>query len=252
MYVRIPFTLAIPLKSIAFYMKKITLFIAFLTLALFTAGTSYASYGSVACQPIYGGGETCASTDNIILDKKVLDPSAKTKGNVESYVDNLSVNGAKYFPSQHVKFQITLTNTSASTLSEITVKDILPSYVDFVSGAGNYDKSTKTLTFKVINLNSNETRKYIIDTKAVDASKLPNGQGVVCVVNQASANIKDSEAKDNSQFCIQKTVATTKGGLPVMSPPNLTQTPATGPEMLSLFGLIPAALGGLFLRRRSK
>ncbi|MEK9175808.1 MAG: hypothetical protein AAB520_00010 [Patescibacteria group bacterium] len=234
-------------------MKKLSLFIGFLILALFAVKSSYASYGSVACQPIYGGGQTCATTDKIILDKKVLDPSSKTKGKIDSYVDNLSVNDGKYFPSQHVKFQITLTNVSNSTLSEITVTDMLPNYIDFVSGAGTYDKSTKTLTFKVVNLNSNETRKYIIDTKVVDASKLPNGQGMICnIVNQASAVVKDSEAKDNSQFCIEKTVATTKGGLPVMPAPKMSQTPATGPEMLPLFGLIPAAIGGLILRRKSK
>jgi hypothetical protein len=38
----------------------------------------------------------------------------------------------------------------------------------------------------------------------------------------------------------------------VLSAAIVKTTPATGPEMLPLFGLIPAALGGLFLRKKSK
>ncbi len=45
---------------------------------------------------------------------------------------------------------------------------------------------------------------------------------------------------------------TTKGGLPVYPPTKATKTPDTGPESLALFGLIPSAIGGMFLRRKSK
>lgn len=46
--------------------------------------------------------------------------------------------------------------------------------------------------------------------------------------------------------------STTKGGLPVYPAPSMNQTPATGTEMFSLLGLLPAAGAGLFLRRKSK
>lgn len=247
-----PFILAILIQSIAFYMKKLALIIGFLLVAAFAAKSSYASsYGSEECQPIYGGGETCASASKFILDKKVLNP-VKTKGGVESYVDNLFIKDSKYTSGQNIKFQLVVTNTGDSAISELALSDILPSYVDFVSGPGTYDANARTLNSKILNLNANESRKYIVEVKVKNADSLPSDQGTVCVVNQAIVNSGNDESRDNSQFCIEKPATTTKGGLPVLPAPNMTQTPATGPEMIPLLGLIPAALGGLFLRRRSK
>jgi hypothetical protein len=74
---------------------------------------------------------------------------------------------------------------------------------------------------------------------------------VNCVVNQAKATSGKNSSSDISQVCIQNSVPTTKGGLPVYPAPNMSQTPATGPEMLPLLGLIPGALGGLILRRKA-
>ena len=44
----------------------------------------------------------------------------------------------------------------------------------------------------------------------------------------------------------------TKGGLPVNQPVQTTTTPNTGPEALSIIGLIPAAAAGFWLRKRTK
>jgi hypothetical protein len=51
-------------------------------------------------------------------------------------------------------------------------------------------------------------------------------------------------------MCIQNNVlgATTPQVLPA---PKIVTTPPTGPEMLPLLGLIPGALGGLMLRKKS-
>ena len=231
-------------------MKKIIAFISVFALAAVFAGPTFGSYGSVACQPVYGGGQTCVTTDNVSIDKKVLNPKVKGKGGAELFVDNLSLNDPKYVPSQNVKFQLSVTNTGDSVLEEVQVSDVFPSEISFVSGNGFYDQASRTLTFNVFNLNPDETRTFILVGRVVDAGKLPSGQGMVCTVNQAIAQTNGKESKDNSQFCIEK--STTKGGLPVMSAPKVTQTPATGPELLPLLGLIPAALGGAFLRRKSK
>jgi len=211
--------------------------------------TSNGGYGTIECQPIYGGGETCETSNKFVLDKKVLHPT-QTKGNVEVYVDNLTVNDPKYAPGQTIKFQLSVTNTGSSKLDEVTFTDYLPNYLVFVSGPGTFDSNSNKLTYKIENLNSNETKQFIIAAKVKDANVLPNTQSTVCVVNQASITSGRDESRDNSQFCIEKTV--TKGGLPVMPAPKMTQTPSTGAESLALLGLIPAAVGGLFLRRRSK
>lgn len=48
-----------------------------------------------------------------------------------------------------------------------------------------------------------------------------------------------------------KKSTTSKGGLPVVSPTPLKTTPSTGPELLGLLGLVPAAGLGYYLRRKS-
>ena len=234
-------------------MKKVALLLAILFLGLSGARYAYASYGSVACQPVYGGGENCLTVGNILLNKMVLDPSSTGKGGTENYVDNLSLNTAKYNAGQTIKFKLDITDTGSSTISTVSVTDSLPSYVKFVSGPGNFDSNSNTLTFSLSNLNPSETRSYIIVGKIVDTSALPKGQGVVCTVNQAEATSDKNQSQDNAQFCIQTTQpVTTKGGLPVYPAPVMNQTPATGPEMLPLLGMIPTALAGFALRRKSK
>lgn len=233
-------------------MKKFILFglIMALTASTYGAVPTYATYGDVTyggvnCQPIYGGGQTCETTSKFFLDKKVLNPS----GTVATYVDNLSTNDPKYSPNQTVKFQLTVKNTGNTSLNELTLTDIMPDFVTFVSGPGTFNAASRTLTFKILNLNANETRVFTVEAKVVDSPSLPSGQGAVCVVNQASLIFGSDESKDNSQFCIQ--IPTGKGGFPVLGTPAVTQTPATGPEMLPLIGLIPAGLSGLFLRRKA-
>lgn len=43
----------------------------------------------------------------------------------------------------------------------------------------------------------------------------------------------------------------TKGGFPVLPSSPVKTTPATGPEMLPLIGLIPIGLTGVFLRKKA-
>jgi len=211
-----------------------------------SAAATYGGYGT-PCEPIYGGGEVCVSKGQISINKTVKNPSTG------AFVDNLSLSSdPKYTANQTVEFQLTLTNTGKETLKEITVTDTFPSYIVFESGSGAYDSKTKTLTFKVNDLKANESRNFIIKGKVAGTANLPQDQAVTCVVNQVKANSSENESSDVSQFCIEKTVITTKGGLPVMPAPTMKQTPPTGPEMLSLAALIPAAGAGIFLRRRSK
>lgn len=231
-------------------MNKLFTITLALTLGLFMAGTSHASYGSEACTPIYGGGQTCETSSKFVLDKKVLHPDA-SKGEVKNFVDNLTINDPKYFSGQTIEFELNVTNTGTETLNELTLTDIMPSFINFVSGPGTYDKDSNTLKLQIINLNAGETRKYIITGTIAGADALPSGQGITCIANQASVLYEDNESKDVSQFCIETTI-TTKGGLPVMPAPEITETPDTGAGMLSLIGLIPAALGGIYLRRKSK
>ncbi|KKU82805.1 MAG: hypothetical protein UY10_C0023G0002 [Microgenomates group bacterium GW2011_GWA2_47_8] len=220
--------------------KKFILTAAVLFFSL--GGAVYASYGSEACQPIYGGGETCVLKGNLLINKSVKNPQTN------EFVDNLSrSNDPKYMSGQIVEFQLTVTNTGNKKINEIEVTDILPNYLDFQSGPGTFDSNNKKLTFKIVGLEPNQSKTYTVKAKV--SGNISFSQAVNCVVNQAKAVSGDNESSDIAQLCIEKTVTTTKGGLPVMPAPGLKQTPATGPEMLGLAALIPAAGAGLFLRK---
>lgn len=194
-----------------------------------------------SCQPIYGGGQTCITTGNITINKLVQNPST------DVFVDNLNINDPRYAPSQNVTFQIKVLSNDAD-VTRITVKDVLPQHVTFVSGPGNYDANTNTLTFDINNPAKGKEQVFNVVGKIDDASKLPGG--ITCTVNQVSAESQNGQrASDNAQFCIE---VVTKGGLPVATPPAITTTPPTGPELIPLAALIPGGLAGVVLRRKAK
>lgn len=214
-----------------------------LTLFLFVFGFAFASqaYAQVVCQPIYGGGQTCVTVGNIAVNKVVAHPQTGV------FVDNLGVNDPKFAPNQVVTFRITITNTGGTTISSVNVTDVFPQFVNFVSGPGSFNQTNKTLTFSAGGLNPGESREFTLQGKVVADNQLT--QQITCVVNHVSVTADSMQAQDNSQLCIQKPQAVTKGGLPVMPPPKVKVTPPTGPELIPLISLLPAGLGGWYLRK---
>ena len=209
------------------------------------------SYADVSCQPIYGGGQSCITSNNIVINKTVLNPQTN------QFVDNLGINDPKYFPGYIATFQISITNTGNNNVSRIDVKDIFPQYISFGAGAGTFNSSANTLTFSLTDLAPNETRKYSIVGRVFNAEQIPVAAGsMVCVVNQAIATIDgNTVGQDNAQFCIEKntaiTVATTKGGFPVYASVSTIATPSTGSESWVILGLVVAGISGLILRKKS-
>jgi uncharacterized repeat protein (TIGR01451 family) len=228
-------------------MVKITLFTLAVLSFLVLVGSIDASGN---CTPIYGGGITCKDNERISIDKKVLHPTQKTPQNGDVYVDTLSSTDPKFLPDQTVKFQLSVTNTGRNNIKEANIIDTFPSYVNFVKGPGSYNSSDRTLTIKVNELKSNETRRFEIEAKTSPFSLIPSSLQTACGLNLVSVKSGRNESADNSVICIERREIA-KGGLPVMNPPQMKQTPNTGPGMLALFSLAPLALGGIFLRRRA-
>lgn len=182
------------------------------------------------CQALYGGGQTCTSY-TFTVEKLVQVPGA---GN---FVDNLSINDPRFGLSQIVNFEIVVNNTGNSTISSITLTDTFPQFIQFVSGPGSFNSNNKVLTFAVNNLGAGQSQTFNVSGK-VYGSGVP--QGITCVVNQVSGVDNNGNTNNSSsQLCIQRTA-------------QVKTTPATGPEMLPLMALIPGALGGIFLRKKSK
>lgn len=203
------------------------------------------SFADTTCQPIYGGGQTCITTGNISINKAVINPQTN------QFVDNLSINDPRFQPGFITTFQLKIVNTGNSNISKVKITDIFPQYVTFSSGPGSFDNNTKTLTFEIDNLKSNEARTFTITGKIVDSSSIPIDQGgVVCVINQAQAVNLDygsQVSQDNAQLCIEKVAVSS--GFPSVAA--VAVTPSTGPEAWGLISLIPTGIAGWFLRRRS-
>lgn len=231
-------------------MGRTTKLILLLAAGYWLLVTAPKAQADTSCQPIYGGGQSCITTNNIVVNKTVLNPQTN------QFIDNLGINDPKYQPGFITTFQISVTNTGNNNIPRTDIKDLFPQYVSFSSGAGTFDSNTNTLSFSLTDLAPNETRKYSILGKIFNAEQMPIASGsVVCVVNQAIAVINGNNVgQDNAQFCIEKALTPvgpvttiTKGGFPVFSPVPTTSTPATGPEALALFALIPTGLSGWFM-----
>src|SRR5258708_2458009 len=146
----------------------LSLIFLILPITAFAAGTD----NSGGCQPIYGGGETCPPATTLSVDKQVKDPDTG------DFVDSLALTDPRYTPGDAVPFKITVKNTSGSDISNITVKDVFPQFVDFFSGSGNFDKNSKTLSFTIDKLTSGDAKVFFLSGKVVDKTSLPQDQGV--------------------------------------------------------------------------
>ncbi len=248
-----------------------------------SSGVAFAAYtNDTNCQPIYGGGETCEPGVNISIDKKVVNPATGQE------VDNLSINDPKFKPGQEIRFNIYVTNTGTDELDDIAITDTMAEFTTFTSSNINFDIDGRTLTSEIGSLMPGVTKVFQVKGTILNAEDLPEDQGIICDVNTVAVEVNDLSDEDSAGFCIQKDVLTittpgnpttsktitnpgitkgggqmpatvpvvipptTKGGQPVYQAPKTVETPKTGPELFSLLGLIPTALGGHFLRKKSK
>jgi len=152
------------------------------------------------CEPVYGGGERCWGTGEILIDKTVKNPET---GN---FVDNLGVNDPKFAPGQEVLYRLEVKNTGQGTFSRVTVKDIFPSYLDFSWGPLGWNSDTRTLQFDIYDLKAGESRQYEVMAKVFDKERLPDDRNLICVVNTGSVEADGKTDSDQAQICFEKKV----------------------------------------------
>lgn len=191
------------------------------------------------CVPVYGGGVQCPRPGQVLVEKKVQSPSTGI------YVDNLGPSDPKYRPQQLITFQIIVQNSGEQTLNSINVKDTLPQYVDFMSGPGNYDSKSKTVSWTVSNLMGGSSEVFYLKGRIVHPTLLPD-LNIICPtqanpqpVNMVDAEVIGQKDHDESRFCIQKEII-----VPVV--------PKAGPEhwLLTLAGFSILFPTGLILRKK--
>lgn len=223
--------------------KTILSTVALTSAYLFMASPVMASNSTVTCTPIYGGGQNC-QTDQLIINKTVMNPANNT------FVDNLTANDPKYTAGANAFFKISVKNTGTTEIKDATVKDIFPQLVDFASGPGSFDAGSKTLTFKVTLKPGEEKVFTIIGRVSNDIAT-----GTTCVTNESFVTFNDVTNQDNAQLCIEKTVVTTP--VPpttitnVVPAPQLKYTPATGPELLPIVASALSGMAGLVIRKKA-
>lgn len=255
-------------------MKRILL--VFLPLLLLSASVQNVSAQITnGCDPIYGGGETCQQTSNITVDKKIKHPIENR------FLDQLTGDDPYFIPDQQITFTIEVKNTGRSTIKNITLEDLFPpQLIRYDDKVGTFDNKTKILSYKIDVLKGNTAKKITVKVRVLKADQSLNNNDPVCLLNQVRAYAnknKNNPSQDNVRFCVEKQGSApkpqqtnspaggatptptksqlpdqTKGGLPIKPQPNISKSPKTGPETLALVALLPSALAGLLLRRKTK
>ena len=208
----------------------ISIFFTVLLLTTFIAKTS----ADGGCVPVYGGGVSCPKEGQVLIDKKVRNPSTGI------FVDNLGLADPKYRPLWIVTFRLYVKNSGNQTLDRVIVTDKIPQFVDFMSGPGNYDAGGRTLTFTVSNLLGGSTRTFDIKGRIVHQAVLPAEKSIICPVNVAEAQSDSQKDRDESQFCVEKEMV-------------VPTVPKAGPEhwILSAIGLSTVFVTGVYLRKKA-
>ena len=248
-------------------MKYLAILITLLTVGFLTT-TAVSAQTTPECFNIYNSLGACATSDAVSVQKQIQNPGTNT------FVDILPVNEARIKPGGDAVFRITITNRSNGVLKDINFTDALPGALEFVSTQkGDFNSTNNTITYSIKELGVGASETFDVYTR-VKADQLPT-QALVCLTNLASIKTGREEATDNVQFCIGDTPSqtntgsntsqataqtttqggqtgtTTKGGKVVHGAYVPATSPDTGPEMLALIPLVPAAIGGYFLRRKS-
>lgn len=201
--------------------------------AVLTAVLVFANPASFAQAQQYGQYGPSPSL-SIVVDKLVNKPARS------EFVDNLSPSDPRFLSGQDVFFRLRVKNPTDQTLTNVTVKDFLPDFVEAVEGPGSFDSSTRTVTINAGDFGLQEEKVYDLKVRVVAQDKLPSDKSVVCVVNRAQASNNQVSDEDTAQFCVEKQVV------------GAVQVPSAGPEIgLALLALNALGFGtGLYLRKR--
>lgn len=175
-----------------------------------------------ACQPV-----------DLTVNKTVKHPT-----NSGVFVENLTSNDPSYSPGSEILFKMTVKNSSGETFHPVTVRDILPEHLTFLSGPGTYDTGSRTLTFTMDNLVAGESRTVEILTKVVNVA---SNAALLCESNyvKVTAPARPKGDDDTSQFCIQTKVL------------GVTTLPVAGyNDLLVILPFAAAGLAGIALLKK--
>lgn len=228
-------------------MKKLSTLIVATIAIFFVAAGTVAAAGESNCQIVYGGGKVCPAEQVKFTINKLVQKSGKGG----EFVENLTIGDPRFSPNQNVNFKIVIENTGELDITNLNVVDEFGEFLTFVAGVGNANAGAKQINFVVGTLAKGEKREFILTAKTAEEGLLPGNQTITCTQNMAKASVPEgSVAQDSAQICIEKRVLA-ETTLQIFEKQKVKEVPATGPELLGLFALIPTGIAGIYLRRKA-
>ena len=160
------------------------------------------------CEPLYGGGERCWGTGEILIDKTVKNPDTGL------FVDNLWVDDPRFHPGDQITYRLEIKNTGQGNISQIKILDNLPSYLDFVSltdkdgngYASDWNATTRELRFSFSGLAASELRTFYLYARVFAKESLPEAGISKCLINYVSIDADGKTDSDQSGICFEKKV----------------------------------------------
>lgn len=210
--------------------KIIALFFAaaILVLSLFAKKAE----AKVKCWSTYGYGEECLKTGDVDVEKRVSLPRKNNEGNYD-FRDNLSPNeDERYQKNQIVAFEIRVKNIGDATISEITVVDKYPAYIDFPKDDSNWNDSTSEYRYVIKDLEVGEEDIRTIEGRVITDAAVELVNTVTAKPNEGDGDV------DTAKFYAGTRIL----GISTMAPTGINP----------LVGLIALALTGtgIVLRKR--
>jgi hypothetical protein len=235
-------------------------FLAGLILTLFTISAIFIPPASAAtgsedvctqAQGSYGQTAACPAQHKILPDLLIQNPKTK------QYEQNLG-SGACYAPADLINTKVNIKNTDAKAAENVVLKFVYPAGFTYAGGPGSYDSAANTVTLDIPQLQAGETRTFYYSARVINPADTQNKPAVANHVFRVRVELNGKTNEDSAQYCIAYPVAGsgTKGGLSgtlnqVYPVPQAQKTPDTGPELFGLAALLPTALTGLLLRKKS-
>lgn len=207
---------------------------------------------SISVYATDGTYEGPTTTTDILVDKLVARPQGTTEGTTEwEYVDNISSSDHTFSPGNPIFYRVTVKNVSNHSLTNVTIKDYVPSYLEPYEGHGSYDSATREITIAAGDFAADQSKTYTINMRINNADQLPSDQSLLCPINKVKAYNDQVSDEDQAQVCIEKEIpaptTTTQVTEEKVTISQAEKIPSAGPEeniaMISAIAAVMAVAG---------
>ncbi len=168
------------------------------------------AYSLFVIPMVFADGETCTnqygSTVECPPNRIVINKKVRQAQNTYTFVENITSSDTAYSAGDEVEYDIAVTNTSNVNFPIVTVIDVFPASVTFVSGPGRFETSSNKLTYEISDLNAGATVHTRVLVKIKDASAFANDLNCE-IVNTATATGPGGQSdEDTASMCVQTKV----------------------------------------------